>query len=160
MKRKIVKLEIHFKISMKENNEDIRWITETVEVQEDTLQNLILKNRNIENTIKERVILKINQEIIRAFWLQLLQIRRNKNINLALHPQNIDLIQVQETVDLQQKLHTLQNIWEIQKTKFLLNQQLFLKDFQQYWNNLTIKLIDKSFINLRLKSQILIFLKS
>lgn len=81
-----------------------------MEVQEDTLQNLILKNRNIENTIKERVILKINQEIIRAFWLQLLQIRRNKNINLALHPQNIDLIQVQETVDLQQKLHTLQNI--------------------------------------------------
>ena len=81
-----------------------------MEVQEDTLQNLILKNRNIENTIKERVILKINQEIIRAFWLQLLQIRRNKNINLALHPQNIDLIQVQETVDPQQKLHTLQNI--------------------------------------------------
>lgn len=81
-----------------------------MEVQEDTLQNLILKNRNIENTIKERVILKINQEIILAFWLQLHQIRRNKNINLALHPQNIDLIQVQETVDLQQKLHTLQNI--------------------------------------------------
>lgn len=81
-----------------------------MEVQEDTLQNLILKNRNIENTIKERVILKINQEIILAFWLQLLQIRRNKNINLALHHQNIDLIQVQETVDLQQKHHTLQNI--------------------------------------------------
>lgn len=81
-----------------------------MEVQEDTLQNLILKNRNIENTIKERVILKINQGIIRAFWPQLLQIKRNKNTNLALHPQNIDQIQVQETVDLLQKHHTLQNI--------------------------------------------------
>lgn len=117
MRRKTVKHEIHFKTNKKENNEDIQWIIETVEAQEDTPQNLIQKSKNIENTIKEKAILKISHEIIPVFLLQLLQIKRSKNISLAPHPPNIDQTQAQETGDLQPKLLTLQNIWEIQKNK-------------------------------------------
>lgn len=103
LKKRILRQETLFNIK-NENTEDIQWTTD-----------LQLQKIKSENHINEKVILRINQEIILVFLPRLLQIKTRKSINLVHKPSiNLKL----QMGDHQQVHHTQTNNFETQKTKF------------------------------------------